>query len=291
MAIHLDPDRYGELIDLYQGRYDLEHKLIRILHERSFIDDATRIWRALRYEQRLNFQLEESTLKLLKRDISMMDTISGDRIRHELELALKEEFPEKVLRRADELSVLKWLHSSLKSNGWLADRFEQARRLSSPNPPPVGLYLALLTYHLTNEEAEQLITKLRLPKSLAQTLQDTINLKGKLQLLADSNLPPSSIYHLLHGYTLAAITANSLASDSPVVRQHIQLFLNKLRYVRPTLTGDDLKRMGITPGPRIKEMLNLLHKARLDRKVISKKDEEGLVREWLDQNQSPTPPA
>ena len=157
MAVHLVPNRYGELIDLYGGMYDLEHKLIRVLHEKSFTDDATRIWRGLRYEQRLNFQLEEATLKLLRRDIPMLDTISGDRIRHELELILKEEFPEKALSRASELNVLQRLHPSLKDNGWLTEKFGQARQLSSPNPPLVGLYLALLTYHLLDEETEQMM--------------------------------------------------------------------------------------------------------------------------------------
>ena len=282
MAIHLDPSHYGELIDLYGGIYDLGHKLIRTLHEKSFTDDATRIWRGLRYEQRLNFHLEETTLKLLKRDIPMLNTISGDRIRHELELVLKEEFPEKVLRRADELRVLSKLHPSLKSNGWLAEKFRQARELSYPNLPPVGLYLALLAYRLTDEENEQLISHLRLPKSLAQTLRDTGSIKAKLHSLADSQLPPSGIYSLLYGYSPQAITANSLAGDSSVARRHIQLFLSKLRYVKPALTGDDLKRMGIAPGPRIKEILNLLHEARLDGKVASKKGEEEMVRGWLD---------
>ena len=183
MAIHLIPSRHGELIDLYGGLHDLEQKLIRILHEKSFIDDATRIWRGLRYELRLNFQLEETTLKLLKRDIPMLDNISSDRIRHELELVLKEEFPEKVLRRAEQLGVLQWLQPSLKGDDWLAGRFEQARQLSSPTPPPTGLYLALLAYRLTNTETEQLIAKLRLPKSLGQTLRDTSSIKGKLKSL------------------------------------------------------------------------------------------------------------
>jgi len=281
MAVRLDPSHYGELIDLYGGMCDLEYKLIRILHEKSFTDDATRIWRGLRYEQRLNFRLEETTLKLLKRDIPMLDTISGDRIRHEVELVLKEEFPEKVLCRAEELKVLPKLYPSLKGNGWLAERFGQARELSYPNSPPVGLYLALLAYRLTDEEVEQLISRLKLSKSLAQTLRDTSNIKAKLRLLADPQLPPSGIYQLLYGYSPQAITANVLASDSPVARRHIQLFLNKLRYIKPSLTGDDLKRMGIAPGPRIKEILNLLHEARLDGKVTNKLGEEELVRGWL----------
>jgi len=284
MAIELNPSRYGQLIDIYGGRDDLNHKLIRILHEKSFIDDATRIWRGLRYEQRLNFQLEPATLKLLKRDIPMLDTISGDRIRYELECILREKYPEKALRRADELKVLPKLHPALKGNGWLAKKYEQARQLSSPNLPPVGLYLALLAYPLTNEQNEQLISYLRLPKSLAQTLRDTISLKAKLPSLANPDLSPSSVYLLLHGYSPLAITANSLACDSPVARHHIHLFLNKFRYIKPVLTGDDLKRMGIAPGPQIKEILQLLHEARLDGKVKSKQGEEDLVKRWLAHN-------
>jgi tRNA nucleotidyltransferase (CCA-adding enzyme) len=281
MAIELIPSRYGELIDRYGGRDDLEHRLIRVLHEKSFIDDATRIWRGLRYEQRLDFQLEPNTLQLLKRDIPMLDTISGDRIRHELELILREKYPEKVLRRAEELNVLHRLHFALKGNGWLAEKFEKARQLIYPNLPPVGLYLALLAYPLTNEESEQLISRLRLPKSLDQTLRDTISIKTEIQSLANPELTSSSVYYLLHGYSLMAITTNFLACDSPVARQNLNLFLSRLRYIKPALNGSDLVRMGIAPGPKIKEILYLLHEARLDGKVTTKRGEEELVKGWL----------
>jgi len=284
MAVYLNPDHYGELIDRHGGRDDLEHKIIRILHEKSFTDDATRIWRGLRYEQRLGFQLESSTLKLLKRDIPMLDTISGDRIRHELELILNEEYPEKVLRRAQELKVLSQLHPAVKGNGWLAEKFEQARQSSSPGSPPIGLYLALLVYRLTDEETEQLISHLRLPKSLTQTLRDSNSLKTRLESLADTELSRSSIYRLLHEYSLPAIMANSLAGDPPVARQHLQLFLDNLRYVKSDLTGNDLKRIGVAPGPDIKKVLELVLEARLDRKITSRQGEEGLVNNWLVRN-------
>ena len=281
MAIYLNPSRYGELLDPYGGKDDLEHKLIRVLHEKSFTDDATRIWRGLRYEQRINFQLESTTLQLLKRDIPMLDTISADRIRYEIECILRERYPEKVIRRADELKVLPKLHPALKGNGWLAEKFEQARQLNSPDLPPVGLYLALLAYPLTDEENEGLISRLRLPKSITQTIRDAISLKTKLQSLANPELPPSSIYYLLHGYSSPAIIVNSLACDLPAARRHIHLFLNKLRYIKPALTGEDLKRMGITPGPDIRLILRQIHEASLDGKITTKQDEESLVNTWL----------
>ena len=284
MAIELNPSHYGELIDRYEGRDDLEHKLIRVLHEKSFTDDATRIWRGLRYEQRLDFQLEATTLKLLKRDIPMLDTISGDRIRYELECILKEERPEKVLRRAEELGVLPKLSPTLKGNGWLAEKFEQAQQISFPSPPPIGLYLAIFAYHLTDEEVEQFMAKFRLPKSLAQMLRDSISLKAKLPALANPELTPNSIYRLLHGYSLQAVIASSLACDSPIARQHIQLFLDRLRYVKPALTGNDLQKLGIVPGPRMKEILQRLHEARLDGKVTSKQEEVEVVEGWFEKN-------
>jgi len=280
-AVNLSPGHYGELLDLYGGMNDLKDRLIRVLHENSFTDDATRIWRGLRYEQRLNFQLEPVTLQLLKRDIPMLDTISGDRIRYELECILREKYPEKVLRRAGELGVLPKLHPALKSNGWLLEKFEQARQLFSPEPPSIGAFLALLTYPLVGEQNEQLISRLRLPKSLAQTLRDTSSIKSKLQSLADPELTPSIIYSLLHGYSPLAVTVSSIATDSPIIRQHIELFLNKLRYVKSALTGNDLQKMGIAPGPQMKEILHKLHMAKLDGKVSTKQHEENLVKGWL----------
>ena len=281
MAVELSPSHYGQLLDIYGGRDDLEHKRVRVLHDKSFIDDATRIWRGLRYEQRLSFQLEPTTLQLLKRDKSYLNAISGDRIRHELELILKEEYPEKVLHRSDELGVLAKLHPSLKEDCWLSEKFEQARSFSSPESPSVWLYLALLAYRLNVEENEQLVSYLRLPKSVAQTLRDTINLKIRIESLTEPELPSSRIYSLLHSYTTSSVIATSLASDSLVARQRINLFLGELRYIKPALSGEDLKSMGATPGPGIKKTLSLLLEARLDGKVTTRRDEVDLVRKLL----------
>jgi len=285
MAIHLNPGDYGKLVDPCDGHGDLKNRLLRVLHEKSFIDDATRIWRGLRYEQRLDFRLERKTLKLLKQDIDMLDTISGARIRYEIECVLQERYPEKVLRRAEELGVLAKLHPALKVDGWCAEKFDQARRLTSPQPPEIGLYLALLVYPLSDEEAESLISRLNLPKSLAQTVRDTITLKSKLKLVAIPGLSPSSIYRFLNDYSTQALVANSLATQSPTASQNIRLFLTRLRHVELSLTGRDLMRMGIAEGPQIREVMELLHKARLNGKITTREAEEELVRSWLAKKQ------
>jgi len=276
MALHLNPQRFGELIDLYHGKDDLEHRLIRILHSKSFVDDATRILRAIRYEQRLGFKLEAETEKLLRHDVAMLNTISGDRIRHELELILKEDEPERAISRAEELEVLRQLHPSLKGNGWLSKIFAGARQVDMRISLST-IYLCLFIYNLTGKENEEFILHLNFPKSSAQAMRQTLQLKAQLHSLSNPKLKPSDIYQSLHSYTTIAIQANTLASESPIASQHLHLYLTKLRYVKPLLNGDDLRSMGIPSGRQIGEISSALLKARLDGKVRTRTDEEELV--------------
>ncbi|UCD09649.1 MAG: CCA tRNA nucleotidyltransferase [Dehalococcoidales bacterium] len=267
----------GNLIDPFNGRGDIDTGLIRILHEKSFIDDATRIWRAIRYEQRLNFTLEPDTLKLLKRDLDMLGTISRDRIRHELELVLKEDQPEKSILRADELGVIEKLHPSLAGDDWVSEKFKKAREIVSPTPPSPELYLAILAYRLNEDETEELITRLVLRKLQTRTLRDVCQLKNRLEKLSEYDIRPSEIYYLLHGLSRIALLAVAIAADSPTAQKNIGLYLDKLRYVRTVLTGKDLGKMGIKSGPGMKEILWKLLQAHLDGQVIDKQGEVKLV--------------
>jgi tRNA nucleotidyltransferase (CCA-adding enzyme) len=169
MAIGMNPSYYGELIDLYGGMKDLDKKFIRVLHANSFIDDATRIWRAIRYEQRLGFKIETDTLLLIKRDVKQSKTVGGFRLRHELELVLKEHEPEKILARADELGALRELHPSLKADKWLADKFQVARQSDRAT---TGFYLGLLTYRLTDDEILQITKFLRFTAEQARAIHE-----------------------------------------------------------------------------------------------------------------------
>ena len=280
MALGLNPGTYGQPIDPHGGREDLKNELIRVLHDKSFIDDATRIWRGLRYEQRLDFHMEKKTLGLLRRDIDMLKTISADRTRYEIECILKEPYPEKVFRRAALLGVLATLHPGLRGDGWLLEKFEQARKLSKPEPPEPGLYLALLAYPLTKEETESFISRLKLPKALAQVLLDSSALKGKMRLLSTPGLSPSGIFRLLEPFSTTAMLVNSIATESPAASQNVHLYLTRLKDVEIALRGDDLIKMGITTGPEIRQVMELLQKGRLDGEISSKEEEVNFVRGW-----------
>jgi tRNA nucleotidyltransferase (CCA-adding enzyme) len=169
MAVHLNLDRYGELIDLYRGQQDLNQKIIRVIHEESFIDDATRIWRAIRYEQRLGFQIEPDTLRLLKRDITRLKTVGGFRIKHELELMLKEKEPENMMLRADELGVLKELHPALNADEWLVSEFKAAGQNGKATP---DIYLGLLFCRLSDDELRQILKYLPFSTEQVRTIKE-----------------------------------------------------------------------------------------------------------------------
>jgi tRNA nucleotidyltransferase (CCA-adding enzyme) len=276
MAISLAANDYGELIDPYQGKNDLEHRLIRILHPASFSDDATRILRGVCYEQRFGFEFEAQTARLLKRNIPMLDTISGDRMRHELEHIFEEQRPELAIKRLGDLEVLARISPSLKGDGWLAHKFDKARRLNKPTQLP-SLYFCLLVYALSEKEVEQLLVRLNIPARLSQAMRDTLRVKAGLAILDKPELKPSDIYYLLREYEPLAIQANALATNSPTVRRSLQLFLKKLRYVRTALNGEELNTLGISPGPQMGKILQTLHRAKLDGKVRTKADEKKLA--------------
>jgi tRNA nucleotidyltransferase (CCA-adding enzyme) len=206
----------------------------------------------------------------------MLDTVSSDRIRHELELILREEYPEHALRRLGELGVLSRISPSLKGDDHLAENFEKARLLNKPSQLP-SLYLCLTIYPLSQEENEQFLRRFNIPKKLARTLHDTLDLKTQLYLLHEPSLKRSEIYYLLKDYEPLAIQASAIASASEAVCRHLNLFLTELRYVKTYLSGDDLAKLGLPAGPQAGEMLEKLLQAKLDGEIKTEEEEEKLV--------------
>ena len=276
MAISLVHNDYGELVDPYHGESDLEHRLIRVLHPESFSDDATRILRGVCYEQRFGFEFETETTRLLERDIPMLNTVSGDRIRHELEHIFEENRPELVIKRLGELGVLHRINPSLERDGWIAEKFDKARRLKKPTQLP-SLYFCLLIYSFSEREIEQFLARLNIPAKLSRVMRDTLGIKDRLPLLDKPSVKPSEIYYLLRDYEPLAIQANAIASESATIHRHLQLFLAKLRYVKTSLDGEELKKLGISAGPEMGKILRILHKAKLDGEVETRADERKLA--------------
>jgi len=278
MAASLMPDDFGGLIDLYGGLDDLTRGQIRVLHDGSFRDDACRIWRALRYEQRLGFKLARETEALLRRDLPMLATITPERLRYEIECVFSEDEPENTLSRAADLGVLACLHTKLKFKTAAAARFRAARVLTAPKMPSFDLYLGLLAYDLP--ETTRLGRELRLTKRNARVLADLASAKTDLATLADAGTPPSRVYRLLHGLDITALQAAAIALPIAAASE-VNRYLEIYRYVKPTLNGHDLLELGVPPGPEIVRLTERLRAALLDGKISTRREEITRTKRWM----------
>ncbi len=278
IAVSLMAPDFGEVTDLYNGRADINAGVIRLLHEKSFVDDATRIWRAVRYRERLDFKLAPETLARLHDDLPMLATVSPERIRYELECVFAETAPEKTLAGAAALGVLPSLHPRLGSSEVLEPRFRAARDACVPKTPSFELYLALLAYDLP--ETTQLGARLRLSKRSARVLADVQSVKSDLGALAAAGDTPSRVYRLLHGLDLTALTAASLAAAGDAatgIRNYLQVY----RYVKPSLDGHALMALGVPPGPKLLHFTEKLRAALLDGRAGTAAEETALVKKLI----------
>ena len=297
LAICLNPERWGELLDFYGGLADLQRGVIRVLHSLSFVDDPTRILRAVRYEQRFNFRIEERTLELLRDAVELLDRVTPARIRHELERILQEETPEKALVRLDELGVLQRIHPLLRADGWVSQRFPRLRqRLQEPDvlaqavaevgEPIERLYWALWIYPIPPQADPELAERLRLRTETMRFTGHVRRLQAHRDELTQPELPPSRTVAILDGSPAGALLVLSVAEENPTLDRRLLRYWTEWRQVRPSLTGADLRAMGLPPSPLYGQILWKLRAARLDGTIHSREEELALVKSLLAQEQA-----
>jgi len=275
LAICLDPDRYGQLLDPFGGEDDLRDGIVRVLHNLSFVEDPTRILRAVRFEQRFGFKIDARSAELLTDARDMLTRVSGERIRHELVLIFQETEPEKALTRLNELGVLKAIYPKLAFHSWHTEKLIAARAALEIAPM---VYFGLLAYRLNAKDVVEFSARLKFSKVEAATLKDIVALREETKSLAAARATPSDIYRTLLGYSADALAAYAIAVDDPRVCERIEAYRAQWQNVAPELTGEDLKRMGIPPGPRYREILTQLRNARLDGAVSNREQEQALAQ-------------
>ncbi len=284
LAIRMDGKHWGELLDFFGGEADLQQGIIRVLHSLSFVEDPTRILRAVRFEQRFNFRMEAQTEALIKDAVGLLKRVTGARIRHELELILQEQAPELALRRLDQLHVLEILHPALCCDPWIQQRFQQLRlRLADQQPPEAieRLYFALLLFHQETSVARALVKRLLLRGKTKTLLQEVDRLKKQLPKLQSEPLPNSQIAALLRPFRPATLFVVEIAASEPVVSRRIDLYRRQLQQVKPYTDGHRLRELGVHPGPYLGHILATLRDAWLDGGIRSREEEEQLLQTLL----------
>lgn len=277
MALCLDPERYGALLDPYGGEQDLMRGLIRVLHNLSFIEDPTRILRAVRFEQRFGFQIEPRTAQLIDDTRNLLNQVSGQRVRHELDLIFYEQEPERALTRLQALGVLTHIHPALQADEWLAEKFRALRESHAPTPI---LYLGVLNYRLRTSEARALSKRLKLTNGENEILVQVVTLRLLERQLNNPNLAPSRVVELLERFDDAALAVFAIATDSAQAQSYVDRYRAEWRQIHAALNGNDLKALGLQPGPAFKEILTALRAQRLDGVLSTRKQEEAFVHAW-----------
>ena len=283
MAVPLAEDQPG-LLDPFNGLADLEIGRVRILHCQSFTDDSTRIFRALRYEQRLGFKIEDETLGHLGRAVgeNRIAGLSGDRVRHELERIFQEERPEFALGRALELGVLAaihpaWAKQDVKARLCPLAEYTQFRG----EPLDILVWLSGLSYTLDRSQGESLVQRLNMPRAWQRAVGDSIYLYEIEPQLGSSHLPNSSLVHLLEGCLEEAVLAASIINEPATVQQRLREYLDRLRHLTADLDGVDLQALGVVPGPELGRILERLRDARLDGAVSTKAEQLRMVQDII----------
>ena len=280
LALRLDGPYYGRLLDHWGGGHDLANGLVRVLHSLSFVDDPTRMLRAVRLEQRLGFQIEDRTLELQREARGLLHRVSGDRLRSELDLIFRENRLFAIMERLVELGLLTAIHPQLPWDGWLRDRWERVLDFELPrdwgladSPPASFLHYALWLYPVETAAAAEIMETLNVPGYERLTIEDMRQTGRQLTALS-TQAAPSQVVKALGGRRESALVAAwlALADDEPA-RQHIDRFLSEWRHVRPSVDGDDLREAGLAPGPAYGRILDRLRDGWLNGTITSPQQE------------------
>ncbi len=290
MAININRQNFGSFIDFFGGKADLLHKKIRVLHNSSFIDDPTRILRAIRFEQRYNFRIEEETLRLLKEAVrlKMLEKVQPQRLRDELILILKEEQPLKELKRIEELAgfdfispglslskkALAFLKSIEKQVGWFRKTCPKHRRLDTWLIYFIGLIGAL------NKNNIKLICKrFAFRKGEEKRILTYKELNPNfIRKLSCQKIKPSKIFNLLKPQSYEVMILLKAKYINQHAGKHIKDFLQNFNSKYLYISGEDLRRLGLMPGPYYRKLFRCVLNAKVDGLVRTKKEELELIK-------------
>jgi tRNA nucleotidyltransferase (CCA-adding enzyme) len=288
LAIRLDGHHYGELLDHWGGGRDLKDRQIRVLHSLSFVDDPTRMLRAVRLEQRLGFEIEPRTLELLQAALSLMDRVSGERIRNEFSYIFQEVARDRIFRRLDQLHLLSAIHPAIYWDEKVETAFNTMDEFFPPREwqletleSALAVYYALWMLESGEEEVDAFCKRLHFPTYESRVITDANHLSTKLADGCEGTQASAYVrtFEGIHEHALLAVYIGN--SESQHCREAIDTYLRKWRFVRSTIRGEELRDLGLPPGPDYRRILGELRDAWLDHKVNSEKEERDLLRHLI----------
>lgn len=285
MAINITNRNFGSLIDLFNGENDLRNKKIRILHNLSFIDDPTRILRAIRFKERYNFKIESKTLGLLKEAtrLKMLDRVEPQRLRDELILILKEEEPIKQIKRIQELAGFSFINPKLYVSkksyklleaiknqiNWFKKVYPRRRKLNR-----WLIYFIGLTDSLDTNDIKSICKKFAFRKGEEKIILNSHRIGNRLiRQLCRDKIKPSKIFKILQPLSYETVIFVKAKYKNRYIKRHMENFLKIYNTIRLGISGKDLLRLGIAPGPHYQKILYKVLNAKLNGLVKTKEEE------------------
>lgn len=278
LAVQLNPPHFGRLVDFFGAQRDMKDKVVRVLHSLSFVEDPTRILRAIRFEKRYDFRIGAQCERLIKNalQLGMLDKLSGARLFHELKLICDEKSPLPCIRRMEDFDILRLIHPLLKLSPAKMDVLIELERVLHwyrllylvPAPEPWVLYLLGLCGNGKYLDVAAVSDRLAFSRkarqdflTLRENAREAFNLLN-LWMQRDGSL--GGLHSLLSPVAPEGVLYLMARVKSEDARKHISHYLTRLRGETPDITGNDLLAMGIPAGPAYGRVLRRVLAAKLD---------------------------
>lgn len=285
MAIKLNADEFGRLLDYFNGWKALKQKKVKVLYNLSFVEDPTRIFRAIRFEQRYNFKIDRDTDKFIRSAINhdLFTKLTDERLREEIILLLGEDNPWLATKRLDHFDLLRYIHPQIKVSKKTENMFRSMEDNLFLFTLPLAdrpidkwlVYFLILINDLSLDETREVISRFKFMKEEALVM---IKAKSHVpeileQISAKVNLAPLVMYEYFVSTPVEVLLYQMARTGSALFRKRTADFLNKLSKVKLAITGDDLQKMGYTPGPQYRDILKDVLRARLEGTVKTREQE------------------
>jgi tRNA nucleotidyltransferase (CCA-adding enzyme) len=292
LAICLNPNHFGELIDYFGGRQDLQKGLIRILYNLSFVEDPTRILRAIRFEQRYNFSIEPDTFHFACDAIErrMLGKLSYKRILQELILILNENDPFPALKRMKEIGVWKYILPEVKLEQLSESTLKRIpivmawwqERYCKPNTRSWLVYIMYILSFLTEKQIEEILSRYSLDSHAQRSIRESLKIKQlAVKITKNPYLRPGELDKLVREFTNETFIYLLLSLKDENAWERVVKYFDLKEKIKVETNGFDLIQLGLKQGPYFKLILNKLYELKLDQEVNTKEDEINMLKKWI----------
>ncbi|WP_408954594.1 CBS domain-containing protein [Natroniella sp. ANB-PHB2] len=288
LAIQLNQDSFGQLVDFFDGKVDLEQGFIRLLHNFSLYDDPTRIFRGLRFASRYQYQFETETERLIRQalDLDVVDKLSNNRLISEIQKGLNDVQPLSFIKLLFDYDLFSYLSSDIEWNQTkeelvieLPNVIEWSSSLAVTfNIEKWLLYFAVLTDGLKRNKLKKLANDFNLSSDCLQRLLFNLEVEQVIEQLLVAE-KKSRIYFILNELVIEDIIL--LLAREPKLKEKVKLYLEDLQWIDIEVSGEDIIDLGYQPDPAFKKVLAKVKEAKLDGEVEGYQDERQLLEEYF----------